>query len=91
MRMELTEEKSLNNSFKNSLDNKKYVELVFRNQMSEDTILTFSKGISLNISEIKKALLKTLKLDENNNDIKLFFKGRPLKNEENLDSLSKIY
>jgi hypothetical protein len=91
MRMELTEEKSLNNSFKNSLDNKKYVELVFRNQMSEDTILTFSKGISLNISEIKKALLKTLKLDENNTDIKLFFKGRPLKNEENLDSLSKIY
>ncbi len=89
--MELTEEKSLNNSFKNSLDNKKYVELVFRNQMSEDTILTFSKGISLNISEIKKALLKTLKLDENNTDIKLFFKGRPLKNEENLDSLSKIY
>ena len=91
MRIELTEEKSLNNSFKNSLDNKKYVELVFRNQMSEDTILTFSKGISLNISEIKKALLKTLKLDENNTDIKLFFKGRPLKNEENLDSLSKIY
>jgi hypothetical protein len=91
MRMELTEEKSLNNSFKNSLDNKKYVELVFRNKMSEDTILTFSKGISLNISEIKKALLKTLKLDENNTDIKLFFKGRPLKNEENLDSLSKIY
>ena len=91
MRMELTEEKSLNNSFKNSLDNKKYVELVFRNQMSEDTILNFSKGISLHISDIKKTLLKKLNLDENNNDIKLFFKGRPLKNEENLDSLSKIY
>ncbi len=91
MNMELTEEKSLNNSVKNTFDNKKYVELVFRNQMSEDTILNFSKGISLHISDIKKTLLKKLNLDENNNDIKLFFKGRPLKNEENLDSLSKIY
>ena len=89
--MELTEEKSLNNSVKNTFDNKKNVELVFRNQMSEDTILNFSKGISLHISDIKKTLLKKLNLDENNNDIKLFFKGRPLKNEENLDSLSKIY
>jgi hypothetical protein len=89
--MELTEEKSLNHTFKNSLDNKNYVELVFRNQMSEDTKINFSKGLALNVSDIKKTLLKTLKLDENNNDIKLFFKGRPLKNEENLDSLSKIY
>ena len=89
--MELTEEKSLNHTFKNSLDNKNYVELVFRNQMSEDTKINFSKGLELNVSDIKKTLLKTLKLDENNNDIKLFFKGRPLKNEENLDSLSKIY
>jgi len=91
MNMELTEEKSLNHTFKNSLDNKNYVELVFRNQMSEDTKINFSKGLALNVSDIKKTLLKTLKLDENNNDIKLFFKGRPLKNEENLDSLSKIY
>ena len=91
MNMELTEEKSLNHTFKNSLDNKNYVELVFRNQMSEDTKIHFSKGLALNVSDIKKTLLKTLKLDENNNDIKLFFKGRPLKNEENLDSLSKIY
>ena len=59
--------------------------------MSEDTKINFSKGLALNVSDIKKTLLKTLKLDENNNDIKLFFKGRPLKNEENLDSLSKIY
>ena len=91
MNMELTEEKSLNHTFKNSLDNKNYVELVFRNQMSEDTKINFSKELELNVSDIKKTLLKTLKLDENNNDIKLFFKGRPLKNEENLDSLSKIY
>ena len=91
MNMELTQEKSLNHTFKNSLDNKNYVELVFRNQMSEDTKINFSKGLALNVSDIKKTLLKTLKLDENNNDIKLFFKGRPLKNEENLDSLSKIY
>ena len=91
MNMKLKEEKSLNNSVKNTFDNKKYVELVFRNQMSEDTILNFSKGISLHISDIKKTLLKKLNLDENNNDIKLFIKGRPLKNEENLDSLSKIY
>ena len=89
--MELTEEKSLNHTFKNSLDNKNYVELVFRNQMSEDTKINFSKGLALNVSDIKKTLLKKLNLDENNNDIKLFFKGRPLKNEENLDSLSKIY
>jgi len=89
MNMELTEEKSLNNSFKNPYDNKKHIELIFRNQMSEDIKINFEKGISLQISDIKRTLLKKLKLDENN-EIKLFFKGRPLKNEENIDKLSKI-
>jgi hypothetical protein len=47
--MELTEEKSLTHTFKNSLDNKNYVQLVFRNQMSEDTKINFSKGLALNV------------------------------------------
>jgi hypothetical protein len=42
--------------------------------MNEDTIINFPKGISLHISDIKTKLLKTLKLEEKNNDIKLFNK-----------------
>lgn len=91
MNMELTEEKSLKNSFKNQNDNNDNIELIFRNQMSEDTKINFPKGNSFHVSDIKVKLLKTLKLDEKNNDIKLFFNGRPLKNEEYIESISKIY
>ena len=66
MNMELTEEKSLNNSFKNQNDNNDNIELIFRNQMSEDTKINFPKGNSFHVSDIKK-------------------------NEEFIESISKIY
>lgn len=67
--------------------NQKIINIIFRNQMSEDILITYDKEKLTSISILKTELLNKLKTDKNDN-IRLFFKGRPLKEETDIGSLS---
>ena len=65
--------------------------LIFRNQLSSDTILKINKSniSSLKISDITNLLLSKLNKSPLEFYIRLFFKGRPLKQEEKIKDLGK--
>ena len=81
---------SINNSINlNSNINKpSELNLIFRNQLSEDTHLSIDLKVSTSIFDIKKILYEKLNITETSNKtIKLFFKGRPLRDDEQIKFL----
>ena len=67
------------------------INLVFRNQLSSDTILQINKSkiSSLKISDIIDLLLSKLNKFKSEYNLRLFFKGRPLNPEEKMKDLGK--
>ena len=85
-----------NNNENNEIDNKELYNLkkpnklylIFRNQISKDTILLINKTKIKTIGDLINLLLEELKISPEDKYIRLFFKGRPLKTEENLEDIS---
>ena len=65
------------------------LNLIFRNQLSHDISLLIDKSEIITISNVIDLLLSKLNISKSENIIRLFFKGRPLKNEEMIKDLSK--
>ncbi len=67
------------------------ISLIFRNQLSNDTILRFSNSnlSLLKISDITEQLLSKLNKSKTDSFVRLFFKGRPLKEDEKMKDLCK--
>lgn len=85
----IKENKINKNSSDSSINNE--IKLIFRNQLSSDTILQINKSMisSLKISDIIDLLLSKLNKSKSEYNIRLFFKGRPLKIEEKIKDLGK--
>jgi hypothetical protein len=79
-----------NNSI-NDFSNENELILLFRNQLSSDTIIKLNKSKlnSLKISDVIELLYSKLNESKLDSHIRLFFKGRPLKEEEQLKDLCK--
>jgi len=79
------------NRKKDNKSNNDEITLIFRNQLSNDTLLKFnqSKISTLKISDITEKLLSTLNKSKSDSYVRLFFKGRPLKEEEKIKDLCK--
>ena len=79
----------INSSNNASINNE--ITLIFRNQLSSDTILKFNKSKlpTLKISDIVELLFSKLNISKSESNIRLFFKGRPLKQEEHIRDLCK--
>jgi hypothetical protein len=100
MNVLISEEESINNNNNNNNNNSinlnvnninksNELNLIFRNQLSEDTHITLDLNISKSIFDIKKILYEKLDIKETSNEIiKLFFKGRPLRDDEQLKYLN---
>ena len=101
----LTEEASLKNTsleFKDKtqmnntclpLDSKinsNILSLIFRNQLSNDITISFDKTKIITIEDIINILLSKLKVSKTESVIRLFFKGRPLHNDEKIEDISKL-
>ena len=84
----ISETSKLNNS-EYSFSNE--IKLIFRNQLSSDTILQINKSkvSSLKISDIIDLLLSKLNKSKSEYYLRLFFKGRLLKPEEKIKDLGK--
>ena len=67
--------------------NQNIINIIFRNQKSEDILIPYDKQKLTSISILKTELLHKLKTDKDDN-LRLFFKGRPLKEETDISSLS---
>jgi len=65
------------------------ITLIFRNQISADTMITLNKAklSSFKISDITDILLSKLNKSKEESYIRFFFKGRPLKQEEKIKDL----
>jgi hypothetical protein len=63
--------------------------LIFRNQLSNDISLSIDKAKITTIGDIINLLLEKLKVSKSESIIKLFFKGRPLKDDERINDISK--
>ena len=82
---------------KNDIDNKVLnipkdadeIHLIFRNQFSKDTILLIDKTKIKTIGDMINLLLQKLNISSEDKYIRLFFKGRPLYNEEIIESIRK--
>jgi len=70
-------------------NNSNILTLIFRNQLSNDLILSIDITKIITISDIINLLLLKLKVSKSENIIRLFFKGRPLKNDEKIVDISK--
>ena len=81
------------NSLKQKTDNKNQnkMTIIFRNQLSDDISIEFNTSKIKKISDLTDLLLVKLKKKKSPSSIRLFFKGRPLKNEEEIKTLSKKY
>ena len=80
---------SINLNINNNINKPNELNLIFRNQLSEDTHLTLDLNISKSIFDIKKILYEKLDIKEASNKIlKLFFKGRPLRDDEQIKFLN---
>ena len=97
MNVLISEEESINNNNNNNsinlnvnnINKSNELNLIFRNQLSEDTHITLDLNISKSIFDIKKILYEKLDIKETSNEIiKLFFKGRPLRDDEQLKFLN---
>ena len=73
--------------FKESNNNS--ITLIFRNQLSADTMINLNKKniSSFKISDITDILLSKLNKSKEESYIRFFFKGRPLKQEEKIKDL----
>ena len=72
----------------NSKINPNYLYLIFRNQLSDDITLEIDKTKIITITDIINLLLSKLNRSKTEKIIRLFFKGRPLKNEEKINDIS---
>lgn len=63
-----------------------FIHLVFRNQNNEDITLSIDKNIN-KIDIIKEKIYTKLSIPKKDNEIRLFFKGRPLNDSTELSSL----
>ena len=81
----------VNNSYLplDSKINSNILNLIFRNQLSNDICLSIDKTKIITIGDIINLLLEKLKVSKSESVIRLFFKGRPLKNEEKIIDISK--
>ena len=71
----------------NKNKNNKTIKLIFRNQLSNDTTIEINKLKIKTISDIIDLLFNEIKQNKSNCTIRLFFKGKPLKNEEKIKNL----
>ena len=85
-----TEENSTNNSPLHIPKSSNEIYLIFRNQLSKDTILLIDKTKIKTAGEIINILLTKLKISKEDKYIRLFFKGRPLKPEEEINIISNL-
>ena len=80
----------LNQSKNNNISiNNKDITVIFRNQSSKDTTLNIDLTKILSVSNLCDELLLKLGKSKIESNIRLFFKGRPLKNEEKIKDLGK--
>ena len=85
-----TDEKNeTGNKILNIPKNANEIYLIFRNQLSKDTILLIDKTKIKTVGDIINLLLEKLKISSEDKYIRLFFKGRPLHNDELIEKLSK--
>lgn len=85
-----TDEKNeTGNKILNIPKNANEIYLIFRNQLSKDTILLIDKNKIKTVGDIINLLLEKLKISSEDKYIRLFFKGRPLHNDEFIEKLSK--
>ena len=85
-----TEENSTNNSPLHIPKRPNEIYLIFRNKLSKDTILLIDKTKIKTVGEIINILLTKLKISKEDKYIRLFFKGRPLKPEEEINIISNL-
>lgn len=69
--------------------NNKIINLIFRNQLSDDITLEINKSKIKTISDIIDLLFTEIKQQKSAKHIRLFFRGRPLKTEEKIKNLRK--
>ena len=89
----LTKDKNISyyeNSLKQKTENKNQnkMTIIFRNQLSDDIFIEINTSKIKTISDLTNLLLLKLK-KKKSTKIRLFFKGRPLKSEEELNTLRK--
>ena len=77
----------LNESKTNNSENNEEITLIFRNPTSKDTTLNINLSKIKNISNLSDELLSKLGKSKIESYIRFFFKGRPLKNEEQIIDL----
>ena len=77
----------LNESKTNISESNGEIALIFRNPTSKDTTLNINLSKIKNISNLSDELLSKLGKSKIESYIRFFFKGRPLKNEEQIKDL----
>ena len=80
----------LNDSKINISNTKEEISLIFRNPSSKDTSLNIDLSKVQKVSNLSEELLSKLGVSKTESNIRFFFKGRPLKNEENIKDLGKV-
>ena len=80
----------LNDSKINISNTKDEISLIFRNPSSKDTSLNIDLSKIQKVSNLSEELLSKLGVSKAESNIRFFFKGRPLKNEENIKDLGKV-
>ena len=66
------------------------ISLIFRNPSSKDTSLNIDLSKTKKVSNLSEELLSKLGKSKTESYIRFFFKGRPLKYEENIKDLGKV-
>ena len=84
------EKKETNNNALNIPKNKNEIYLIFRNQLSKDNILLIDKTKIKTIGDIINILFQKLQISPEDKYIRLFFKGRPLNQEESIENIRKL-
>ena len=64
------------------------IYLIFRNQISKDTIILIDKTKIKTINDIINILFEKLEISKEEKFIRLFFKGSPLLKDENISDIS---
>ena len=80
----------LNDSKINISNNNEEISLIFRNPSSKDTSLNIDLSKTKKVSNLSEELLSKLGKSKTDSYIRFFFKGRPLKYEENIKDLGKV-
>ena len=80
----------LNDSKINISNSNEEISLIFRNQSSKDTSLNINLSKIQKVSNLSEELLSKLGKSKSESYIRFFFKGRPLKNEENIKDIGKV-